>query len=45
MFPTSGYTFDALGDTSDLGAGSDFLAKPYNLAQLGEKVHACLQRA
>lgn len=39
---TSGYTFDALGDTDELAAGCDFITKPYSPNQLGRKVHACL---
>lgn len=39
---TSGYTFDALGDTAELDAGCDFLPKPYSPDQLEQKVHACL---
>jgi PAS domain S-box-containing protein len=40
---TSGYTYDALGESDGFAPGCTFLAKPYNPAQLGEKVHACLQ--
>jgi PAS domain S-box-containing protein len=39
---TSGYTFDALGETDELAAGCDFLPKPYSPDQLEQKVHACL---
>jgi PAS domain S-box-containing protein len=39
---TSGYTFDALGDTDELESGCEFLAKPYSPDQLAKKVHACL---
>jgi len=39
---TSGYTFDALGDTHELESGCYFLTKPYSPEQLGRKVHACL---
>jgi CheY-like chemotaxis protein len=39
---TSGYTFDALGETGELGSGSDFLTKPYGPDELGEKVHETL---
>lgn len=39
---TSGYTFDALGETGELGSDSDFLTKPYGPDELGEKVHETL---
>ena len=41
---TSGYTFDALGDVEEFESEREFLAKPYDQAQLGLKVHACLRR-
>jgi PAS domain S-box-containing protein len=41
---TSGYTFDALGDAAEFESEREFLAKPYDQAQLGLKVHACLRR-
>jgi two-component system, cell cycle sensor histidine kinase and response regulator CckA len=41
---TSGYTFDALGETDERESERDFLAKPYDQTQLGQKVHACLRR-
>jgi PAS domain S-box-containing protein len=41
---TSGYTFDALGEADEFEAERDFLAKPYDQAQLGLKVQACLRR-
>jgi PAS domain S-box-containing protein len=40
---TSGYTFDALGETAELGANSDFLAKPYSPDELSQKVHETLR--
>ncbi len=40
---TSGYTFDALGDTDKLEPGCDFIAKPYDPIELGQKVQSCLQ--
>jgi PAS domain S-box-containing protein len=39
---TSGYTFDALGETETIGEGCDFLAKPYGPDELGQKVHEAL---
>jgi two-component SAPR family response regulator len=41
---TSGYTFDALGDTDEFESDCNFLAKPYDQSQLGEKVYASLRR-
>jgi PAS domain S-box-containing protein len=42
---TSGYTFDALGDTDKLEPGCDFIAKPYDPVELGQKVRRCLERS
>jgi PAS domain S-box-containing protein len=41
---TSGYTFDALGETDELGSANAFLAKPYSPEELGEKVYVCLRQ-
>ncbi|MDB6092849.1 MAG: multi-sensor hybrid histidine kinase [Verrucomicrobia bacterium] len=40
---TSGYTFDALGETDDSLAEFDFVAKPYDPAVLSQKVDDCLR--
>jgi CheY-like chemotaxis protein len=39
---TSGYTFDALGETHELESDCDFLTKPYGPDELGQKVHKTL---
>ena len=39
---TSGYTFDSLGETEELGSDCDFLTKPCCPDELGQKVHAIL---
>jgi PAS domain S-box-containing protein len=39
---TSGYTFDALGETEELESDCDFLTKPYSPDELGQKVHESL---
>jgi PAS domain S-box-containing protein len=39
---TSGYTFDALGETQELEVDCDFLTKPYGPDELGQKVHKTL---
>jgi PAS domain S-box-containing protein len=39
---TSGYTFDALGETEELESDCDFLTKPYGPDELGLKVHETL---
>jgi PAS domain S-box-containing protein len=42
---TSGYTFDALGETEEIGPGCNFLSKPYGPNELGQKVHESLASA
>jgi len=39
---TSGYTFDALGETDDLDSDCEFLSKPYGPDALAKKVHESL---
>ncbi len=39
---TSGYTFDALGETEELESDCGFLTKPYGPDELGQKVHHSL---
>jgi PAS domain S-box-containing protein len=39
---TSGYTFDALGQSEELESDCDFLTKPYGPDELGQKVHNSL---
>ena len=39
---TSGYTFDALGETDELESDCEFLSKPYGPDALAKKVHESL---